>query len=135
MYDTRSGKVTQVTIPNLPAHLDGKLHLHAIEAWIDPKDSDKLTFFLNNHGVPVSASGEVQDPHVVGADSTVEIFETRLGSDTWKHVKTVRHPLLRTPNNLVATGPRSFYATNDHIDKTAWVSLNRSSSVVKLERS
>lgn len=122
MYDTRSGKVTQVAIPNLPAHLDGKLHLHAIDAWIDSKDPEKLTFFLNNHGVPVSATtGQVEDPHTVGADSTVEIFETRVGSDTWKHVKTVRHPLLRTPNNLVATGPRSFYATNDHIDKTAWV--------------
>ncbi|KAK9899835.1 calcium-dependent phosphotriesterase [Cystobasidium minutum MCA 4210] len=121
MYDTRSGKVTQIGIPNLPAHLVGKLHLHAIEAWIDPKDSDKLTFFLNNHGVPVSAaSGQVEDPHAVGADSTVEIFETRLGSETWTHVKSVKHPLLVTPNNLVATGPRSFYASNDHVDKTSW---------------
>jgi arylesterase/paraoxonase len=46
-----------------------------------------------------------------------------LGSDTWKHVKTVRHPLLETPNNLVATGPRRFYASNDHTDKTSRVSL------------
>lgn len=127
MYDTRSGKVTQIKIPNLPSHLDGKLHLHAIEAWIDPKDHEKLTFFLNNHAVPAASTsaggnGPVIDPHTVGADSTVEIFETRLGSDTWNHVKTVRHPLLVTPNNLVATGPRSFYASNDHVDKTSWVS-------------
>lgn len=112
MYDTNTGEVSTVTIENRPAHL-ANLHLHAIDAWIDPKDSEKLTFFINNHGVPAG------NPHEVGADSTVEIFETRLGSKTWKHVQTVRHDLLLTPNNLVSTGPRSFYASNDHFHKTS----------------
>jgi sugar lactone lactonase YvrE len=103
-----------VTIENRPSHL-ANLHLHAIDAWIDPKDSEKLTFFINNHGVPAEG-----DPHKVGADSTVEIFETRLGSKTWRHVQTVRHPLVLTPNNIVSTGPRSFYISNDHFHKTSF---------------
>ena len=112
IYDTNTDEVSTVTIENRPAHL-ANLHLHAIDAWIDPKDSEKLTFFINNHGVPEG------DPHQVGADSTIEIFETRLGSKTWRHVKTVRHDLVLTPNNIVSTGPRSFYISNDHFHKTS----------------
>lgn len=112
IYDTNTGDVSTVTIENRPTHLTN-LHLHAIDAWIDPKDSEKLTFFINNHGVPVG------DPHKVGADSTIEIFESRLGSKTWRHIQTVRHDLVLTPNNIVSTGPRSFYISNDHFHKTS----------------
>lgn len=49
-----------------------------------------------------------------GANSTVEIFETRVGSDVAQHVRTVGHPLMKTPNNVEPTGPDSFYFTNDH---------------------
>jgi len=115
MYDTNTGTVSTIVIDNPPAHLDGKLHLHAIDAFADPRDPEKLTFFINNHGVPTGG----QSAHAVGADSTVEIFETRLGSKNWKHVQTVRHELILTPNNLLATGPRSFYVSNDHFSKTS----------------
>lgn len=113
LYDTNTGSVKAVEISNRPSHL-ASLHLHAIDAWIHPEDPEKLTFFLNNHATPADPA----DAHSVGADSTVEIFEGRLGSTSWTHVKTVRHPLVKTPNNLVATGPRSFYVSNDHREKT-----------------
>ncbi len=48
------------------------------------------------------------------ADSRVEIFHHVLGSDTATHVRTVRHHLIQTPNDLLATGPTSFFVTNDH---------------------
>merc|ERR1711939_497 len=114
IYNTNNGKIDEVEISNRPSHLT-KLHLHAIDAWIDPQDDEKLTFFINNHATPKTG-----DAKVVGADSTVEIFETRLGSKSWKWVASVKHELVDTPNNLVATGPRSFYVTNDHVAKVSW---------------
>lgn len=44
----------------------------------------------------------------------IEIFHHVVGSDSAQHVRTVQHELVRTPNDLFATGPTSFYVTNDH---------------------
>lgn len=118
MYDLNTGSISTITIANRPSHLE-KLHLHAIEAFIDPKDDEKLTFFINNHAVPKGIAKE-GDEKKVGADSTIEIFETRLGSKTWTWVQSVKHPSILTPNNMVALGPRKFYVTNDHHVKTGF---------------
>lgn len=37
-----------------------------------------------------------------------------LGSGTLQHRHTVRHPLIRTPNDVYAVSPTEFYVTNDH---------------------
>lgn len=58
----------------------------------------------------------------MGADSVIEIFEAQRGKSHAKLVRTVRNDLIVTPNNLVATGPRSFYVSNDHRRKVHWVS-------------
>lgn len=48
------------------------------------------------------------------AHSRVEIFHHVIGSDVATHVMSVSHPLITTPNDIYATGPTSFYVTNDH---------------------
>ncbi|KAF9418285.1 Serum paraoxonase/arylesterase 1 [Podila epigama] len=47
--------------------------------------------------------------------SAIEVLEYRVGSDTIQHLETIRHELIRTPNDIVAVGPRSFYVSNDHL--------------------
>lgn len=42
----------------------------------------------------------------------IEIFE--LADGEARHLESLTDPLLRSPNDVVAVGPRSFYATNDH---------------------
>lgn len=37
-----------------------------------------------------------------------------LGSGTLQHKHTVRHPLIKTPNDIYAVSPTEFYVTNDH---------------------
>lgn len=37
-----------------------------------------------------------------------------LGSDSVKHVRTIAHPLIKTPNDLIAVSPTSLYVSNDH---------------------
>ncbi|GAA5947948.1 hypothetical protein JCM3765_007041 [Sporobolomyces pararoseus] len=103
----------KVKLLGLPADADG-IYVHAIDAVESP--DGKRTVFINSHRPPKNRSlGKT-----LGANSVIEIFETTSNPYELKHVKTVSHPLIRTPNNLVATGPRTFYASNDHRHKVHW---------------
>ena len=46
----------------------------------------------------------------------VEIFE--VAGHALLHRESVSHPLMFSPNDVVAVGPRSFYVTNDHGSRT-----------------
>lgn len=115
-----SNRIKRIQTQNFKGH-DGKgtLLLHGIGAFVGKdglgQDSEdkSLRLFLINHRVQ-------NDPHIHGANSTIELFETSLGSETMTHVKTFAHPDIFTPNNLVPTGPESFYFTNDHSVKKGW---------------
>ncbi|CAO1624842.1 unnamed protein product [Sympodiomycopsis kandeliae] len=95
---------------------EGSLTVHGMGTWKDPH-SNMLRLFIVNHRPPVDAlTGAIQVEAATkqGANSTIEIFETELGSDTARHIRTVAHPLIMTPNDVDGIGPDSFYVTNDH---------------------
>ncbi|CAK6434530.1 unnamed protein product [Pipistrellus nathusii] len=48
------------------------------------------------------------------AKSTVELFKFQKEEKSLLHLKTIRHELLHSLNDIVAVGPEHFYATNDH---------------------
>ncbi|XP_072172108.1 serum paraoxonase/arylesterase 1-like [Diadema setosum] len=73
------------------------LHPHGISAYEDSK-SGKTYFFVINHRV--------------GYD-VVDIFEFHRSSMSLSFLKTRRDPLMISANNLIATGPDSFYVTNE----------------------
>ncbi|XP_064362161.1 serum paraoxonase/arylesterase 2 [Dromaius novaehollandiae] len=70
---------------------------HGISTYVDEDDSVYL--FVVNH------------PHL---KSTVEVFKFSEDDSSLVHLKTVKHDLLSSVNDIVAVGPDSFYATNDH---------------------
>ncbi|RLW11335.1 hypothetical protein DV515_00001534 [Chloebia gouldiae] len=70
---------------------------HGISTYIDRDDTVYL--FVVNH------------PH---QSSTVELFKFVEDDNSLVHLKTIRHDLLTSVNDIVAMGPDSFYATNDH---------------------
>ncbi|NXR13088.1 PON2 arylesterase, partial [Semnornis frantzii] len=70
---------------------------HGISTYIDKDDSVYL--FVVNHPQQ---------------KSTVELFKFMEDDNSLLHLKTIRHDLLTYVNDIVATGPDSFYATNDH---------------------
>ncbi|GAA5948661.1 hypothetical protein JCM21900_005205 [Sporobolomyces salmonicolor] len=115
ILDFSDNSYRRLRITGLPDEAAG-LYSHAIEIYRSPEEPDVLSVFLVSHRPPKNRPSSFQ----VGADSVVEILETTLGSDEVKWVKTVRHPAIRTPNNLVATGPRTFYVSNDHRYKVHW---------------
>lgn len=115
MFDLASRSYRRLTLKGLPEEANG-IWVHGIDLWRSPQDPNHLTIFINSHRPPKNrALAPTQ-----GADSVIEIFETLIGTDEARYVKTVKSPHIRTPNNIAATGPRSFYVSNDHRYKTHW---------------
>lgn len=93
---------------------------HGIDVIPDPTDPTSIYIFAVNH-LPnpdyYSVSGSAL-PNVTSetpkARSQIEVFHHNLHSPSALHIRSVRHPLIRTPNDIVATSPRSFFVTNDH---------------------
>lgn len=111
-----ASRITKVRPQGFAGH-DGRgtLMLHGMGVYMgedgrgggEGEAAEKLRLFLINHRVQA-------DAQTVGANSTVELFETTLGSNVMRHLHTYAAPEIFTPNNLVPTGPNSFYFSNDH---------------------
>ncbi|KAM6909679.1 uncharacterized protein FYW49_011694 [Xenentodon cancila] len=71
---------------------------HGISAYTDPSDN-RVYLFVVNH------------PQY---KSQVEVFEYVTDTFSLVHLKTIKHELLHSVNDIVAVGTESFYATNDH---------------------
>ena len=48
------------------------------------------------------------------ARSQIELFYHVVNSDSVKHLRSIRHPLIRTPNDILARSSHDFFVTNDH---------------------
>ncbi|XP_007467394.1 PREDICTED: serum paraoxonase/lactonase 3-like [Lipotes vexillifer] len=55
--------------------------------------------------------GAVNHPHM---ESTVEIFKFEEQQRSLVHLKTIKHELLKSVNDIVVLGAEQFYATRDH---------------------
>jgi arylesterase/paraoxonase len=80
---------------NLTSAFDQELHPHGISLYLG--ENGEASLFAVNH----RADGE-----------HIEIFDYR--DSTLVHRESIRGELMTSPNDVVAVGPRSFYATNDH---------------------
>ncbi|XP_042329482.1 serum paraoxonase/arylesterase 2-like isoform X2 [Sceloporus undulatus] len=70
---------------------------HGISLYID--EDDTVYLFVVNH------------PQI---KTTVELFKFMEDDNSLVHLKTIKHELLSSVNDIVAVGPDSFYATNDY---------------------
>ncbi|XP_004386195.1 serum paraoxonase/lactonase 3 [Trichechus manatus latirostris] len=77
---------------------------------------DKASF--NPHGISTFIDKDhivylyvVNHPHM---KSTVEIFKFEEQQLSLVHLKTIKHELLKSVNDIVVLGPEQFYATRDH---------------------
>lgn len=95
----------------------GDLDLHGFDV---TKVKGGLRFWLLNHRPPVDEKGvQLADASTYGANSTVEIFDLKTGSNELQHVRTIHDKAIISPNNLaVADDGVSFLLTNDHSGKT-----------------
>jgi arylesterase/paraoxonase len=102
---------------------DGTLNLHGFDVRGD-RNTDTLRIILINHRPPVDpVTGEALDATMLGANSTIEQFQTKVGSETMRHVRTYVNPLIQTPNRVAWVSDHSFLFTNDHSNKVGFVSF------------
>ena len=99
---------------------DDTLDLLGFDAQI--LDGDTIQFYFVNQRPPIGAFNNVIDASVLGANSTIEVFEMRRGEDRMRHMRTIWSPAIHTPNRVAALGNGAFLVTNDHSVKTGWVS-------------
>jgi hypothetical protein len=116
-------RIKWLTATNFPGiNGDGTFNLHGFDIRADA-NTDTLRILLINHRPPFDpVTGEPLDPKIVGANSTVELFQTRAGSESMRHVRTYSDELIQTPNRVAWVNDHAFVFTNDHSAKTGFVS-------------
>ncbi|PHH81655.1 hypothetical protein CDD82_244 [Ophiocordyceps australis] len=88
---------------------------HGIDLVDDPGEPEgRAIFILAVNHPPNPDFYQKADSSAPRARSVIEVFHHVLGSETVSHVRTVRHELIKTPNDILATSPTSFFVTNDH---------------------
>nr|POE87617.1 serum paraoxonase/arylesterase 2 [Quercus suber] len=93
----------------------GPMVTHGIDILNDPQDPSILWIYIVNH-LPDPERWFVNPPTSKAPErAQIEVFKHVLGSDEAEFVRSVRHPQITMPNDIVAITPSSFYVTNDHI--------------------
>lgn len=89
---------------------------HGIDVIDDPARTpgEAVYVFAVNHRPNTKYDPENKKDPGHKADSVVEIFHYEIGQESIRHVRTVKHDLMHTPNDIVALSPSSFLVTNDH---------------------
>lgn len=111
----------RIKLSNLPT-TDLKwrgLNLVGLDVVQSEADSSLLWVYVVNHRPPLPPA-TVDD----GADSSIEIFRTSVGSDTFEYVRTVEDSrYIITPNDVIGKSDGSgFWVSNDHSVRVGLVS-------------
>lgn len=94
-------------------NFEGSFVTHGIDVIEDPKQADAVYIFAVNH-LPNPDHWLEGAKDIPKARSQIELFHHVLESETIQHVRSIRHPLIETPNDVYADSPNSVYITNDH---------------------
>ncbi|KAL2146595.1 hypothetical protein VTI28DRAFT_3094 [Corynascus sepedonium] len=96
-------------------NFEGPFITHGIDVIADKErpEGEAVYIFAVNHVPETQPSGE-KGPH---ARSQLEVFHHVVGSSSVKHLRSIWHPLITTPNDIFAQSPDSLYVTNDHLNR------------------
>ncbi|KAI0868657.1 serum paraoxonase/arylesterase family protein [Hypoxylon argillaceum] len=94
------------------SHFKGPFATHGIGLHSSPSKPDVVYIYAINHLPNPKWTAGSKTEHM--AASQIELFEHTIGSSTAKHVRSIAHPLIRTPNDLLAISENEFLVTNDH---------------------
>jgi arylesterase/paraoxonase len=119
VYDAATGLVFISTMERRSEEMDPRNGIYAFDL-ADPENTVRLVSAdtpadFRPHGISLYREGETARLFVVSHPASghqILIFD--IGADgTLSHVRTVTDPAVRSPNDVAATGPDSFYSTND----------------------
>ncbi|KAJ5780889.1 hypothetical protein N7457_006049 [Penicillium paradoxum] len=113
VVDPNTMKSTRLAMENF----QGSFLTHGIDVIEDPEQANAVYIYAVNH-LPNPAYFEAGEPaNVPKARSQIELFHHVLKSGSVRHVRSIYHPLIKTPNDIFAASPASFYVTNDHFHR------------------
>ncbi|RFU73114.1 serum paraoxonase arylesterase family [Trichoderma arundinaceum] len=94
----------------------GPFVTHGIDVIDDPDkpQGEAVYIFAVNHKPNTEHYRENGDADAPKSYSVVELFHHVVGSGRARHIRSIWHPLIVTPNDLFAESPTSFFVTNDH---------------------
>lgn len=103
-------------------NFDGPFITHGIDVIADPErpEGEAVYIFAVNHApneavYPRGGGTPDTDPGTAPkAASRIEVFHYAIGSDSVKYIRTIAHPLIKTPNDIYAVSPTEIYVSNDH---------------------
>jgi len=85
---------------------------HGFDIISDPNQPNSVYIFVINH-LP-NPEWTVESPELPKARSQLEVFHHELGSESAKHIRSIWHPLIRTPNDVFVVSLTSIFVSNDH---------------------
>ena len=96
-------------------NFEGSFVTHGLDVIQDPAQADAVYIFAINH-LPNPGCFETTHPddNTPKARSQIELFHHVLESGSVRHIRSIRNPLVYTPNDIYAVSPDSFLVTNDH---------------------
>ncbi|KAI0390712.1 serum paraoxonase/arylesterase family protein [Xylariaceae sp. FL0594] len=108
VIDPKTFKSQKLKVDNF----HGPFATHGIGLYTPPTKPNLVYIYAINHlpnprWTPGSKTEEK-------AASKVELFLHKVGSKTAKHVRSIAHPLITTPNDILAISESEFLVTNDH---------------------
>jgi hypothetical protein len=86
---------------------------HGIDIWYDPQEPYLVYLHAVNH-IPHLIDGIAQP----FSDSRIEVFriDLQVEKKVAQHLKSMKHPLVYTPNDIYSLGPFDLLVTNDHVN-------------------
>ncbi|GAW19530.1 hypothetical protein ANO14919_090180 [Xylariales sp. No.14919] len=108
VIDPKTLKSQELSLENF----EGPFATHGIALYTPPSKPDLVYIYAVNHlPNPRWTAGSKTEEK---AASQVELFVHTVGSSTAQHLRSIVHPLIRTPNDLLAISENEFLVTNDH---------------------
>ncbi|KAK5626999.1 hypothetical protein RRF57_002714 [Xylaria bambusicola] len=97
----------------------GPFSTHGISLYTPPSNADVIYIYAINHlpNPRWTLSSKTEEK----VASQIELFMHTIGSKTARHLRSIVHPLIRTPNDLLAISEKEFLATNDHYYREGWM--------------
>ncbi|KAI0551711.1 serum paraoxonase/arylesterase family protein [Xylaria curta] len=93
-------------------NFSGPLGTHGIGLYSPPSKPEVVYIYAVNHVPNPKWTSDSKTEEK--AASQIELFVHSVGSDSAQHLRSIAHPLIRTPNDLLAISENEFLVTNDH---------------------
>ncbi len=92
----------------------GPFVTHGFDIATSPGNDEQIYFIAVNHLPNPLYRLAPQHDNIPKARSQIELFSYTIGETSARHLRSIVHPLIRTPNDIFAISQTSFYVTNDH---------------------